>query len=140
MATGAQARLSAASKLLCSTGSGRRVLYRAPRSFSSLRVSADRSSSVIVEVKTDMIELAVRIIETQQQRADLTALALKSKATNYAVRRSQSLRIDHDAFARLVNILQTIGNHTIGGPSQLTIGLGLRPLRTASPDRECSSG
>ena len=63
-----------------------------------------------------MIELAVRIIETQQQRADLTALALKSKATNYAVRRSQSLHIDHDAFARLVNILQTIGNHTIGGP------------------------
>jgi hypothetical protein len=63
--------------------------------------------------KADVVELAISIVKPQQQRPDLSAFARIAEPADNAIRRPESLHLDHAALARCVTILKSLGYHAI---------------------------
>jgi hypothetical protein len=60
-----------------------------------------------------MIELAMFVVKTRQERSDLAALALISEAADHTVCRPQTLDFDHGALAWLIWSVQPLGDNAV---------------------------
>ena len=61
-----------------------------------------------------MIEKTVSIIKAKKQRADLAAVALVAEAADHAVRRLETLDLDHRPLAALVWPVEPFRHHPVG--------------------------
>ena len=62
-----------------------------------------------------MIELAVLVVEAEQQRADFGAVALVPEAADDTVGGAQAFHFQHRADARLVGAVSAFGDDAVGG-------------------------
>ena len=61
-----------------------------------------------------MVELALVIVEPEQQRSDLAAVAEIAKAADHAIGGAQPLHLDHGALARPIGFGEQFGDDAVG--------------------------
>src|SRR5690349_5482828 len=106
--------------------------------------------------EADMVELALLVVETKQQRADLPARLLVAEAADDAICRPDVLDLQHGAFARAIGALEPLGDDAVeiaaGGEEPLprlagigrdrrqaedaAAGAEIKPLEGAAPLRQ----
>ena len=84
----------------------RRLAGKAGRLSQRLQPLRQRAPVVIGDGRREpnVIELARIIVESEQERPDLPAIAQVAKSTDHAVGSAEALHLDHRAFARSVGI------------------------------------
>ena len=60
-----------------------------------------------------MVQEALRVVQAQQQRAHLVAVALVSKASDHAIGGPQALDLDHRALAAEIFAVEALRDHPV---------------------------
>ena len=63
--------------------------------------------------EADVVKQALRVIETEQQRADFRSAAQISKAADCAIGGAQALDLDHCALAALIASVEPLGDDSV---------------------------
>src|SRR5271156_3751398 len=96
-------------------GASRRVAGEAGRHDQRFELLRQRLAVEIVQCrgKPDVIELALAVIEAEQQRPDKARVPLIAEPADHAIRRAPFLDLEHSALARLINAVEALGNHPV---------------------------